>query len=286
MKAKTIYIDPNTEDITGYTTFIQIGTSTSDKNSYLQTKKTQIIEYENKKNKKVEKEYIIPKSREENFIDKDLSEFYKKKGYQFKEWSNKMPFYRAISNAHIEIEQGDVFSDIYFSALDVRVNAVVITPICDLIQKKAQFVKFISTVSLESVMKILADSVDIDVTFFRSRNKISKKKFKNILKIVRRNTTGDFLPRYYLIPKYNDILPASYLDFQRVFVLPYLQVKEDYLDNRVVNIGPPWRDSITSQYAGYSMRIGTPDYTDDELYDILEASGLTIPEWFILVAII
>lgn len=188
-----------------------------------------------------------------------------------------MPFFKEITDIQSEIDQGDLFSDIYFPAIDTRVNAVVITPTCDLVQNKAPYIKFISSVSLEFVIKIIADSVDISESFFNSENRISRRKHKNILNMLQRNTTGDFLPRYYLMPKYEDILPALYLDFQRVFVIPYKQVKEEYQDNRVAKICTPWRESIASQYAGYSMRIGTPDYSDDELNDILIMSGLKLP---------
>lgn len=188
-----------------------------------------------------------------------------------------MPFFQEIADEQAGIDQGDVFSGIYFPAIDTRVNAVVITPTCDLVQNKAHFIKFVSTVPLELVIKIIADSIGIGESSFRSENQISRTKHRNILKVLRRNTTGDFLPRYYLLPKYEEILLPSYLDFQRVFVLPYLQVKEEYQDNRVVKISTPWRESITSQYAGYSMRIGTPDYTDDELNNILRMSGLRLP---------
>lgn len=188
-----------------------------------------------------------------------------------------MPFFQEITDTQPEIDQGDVFSDIYFPAIEARVNAVVITPTCDLVQNKARFIKFVSSVSLEYVIKIIADSVGIRESSFQSENKIPKIRHKAILKVLHRNTTGDFLPRYFLMPKYEDILPALYLDFQRVFVIPYQQVKEEYQDNRVAKICTPWRESIASQYAGYSMRIGTPDYSDDELNDILRMSGLKLP---------
>lgn len=83
MKAKTIYVPPKTEEYTGYTTFIMMGTSTSDISSFIQTEQGEVIELKEKE--EVEKEFILPESREERFIDKDLSEFYRKRGYYYKE---------------------------------------------------------------------------------------------------------------------------------------------------------------------------------------------------------
>lgn len=175
------------------------------------------------------------------------------------------------------IDQGDIFNGIFFPALDTNVNAVVITPTCDLEQGKAHFVKFVASVPLDFVTKIIADSLNIDDSFFNSGIEISKTQYTNLIRAVRRNTNGDFLPRYYLITEYPDIFPASYLDFQQVFVVPYLQVREEYISNRVAKLDSPWREQISSQYSGYSMRIGTPDYLDEELRDLLSLTGLNLP---------
>lgn len=85
MKARTIYFLPKTEEYTGYSTFIMMGTSTSDIGSFIQTEQEEVIEFKIEDKEEAEKEYILPESREERFIDKDLSEFYQKKGYNFKE---------------------------------------------------------------------------------------------------------------------------------------------------------------------------------------------------------
>jgi len=189
-----------------------------------------------------------------------------------------MNFFQEVTDIQSSIDQGDFFVDIDFPAIDTRVNCVVITPTCDLQQQKAQFIKFIPTVPLDFVIKIIADSIDIDESYFHSVNRISRKKHDKLLNTFRRNTSGDFLPRYFLLPKYGDIITASYLDFQMVFVKPFHQVLNEYISNRRARILSPWRDSIASQYAGYSMRIGTPLYSDDELDELLKSVGLKLPE--------
>lgn len=175
------------------------------------------------------------------------------------------------------VDQGDVFQKIYFSSIDAFVTAVVVTPTCDLEHEKADFVKFVSTVSLDYVIKIMADSVGIDTSSFNSSESIKPKQCDNLVKAVQRNVTGDFLPRFYLLPEYQSVFPASYLDFQRVFVLPTRLACEDYLTNRVAKVPSPWREQIVAQFSGYSMRIGTPDYADEELKSLLVEAGLKLP---------
>jgi hypothetical protein len=155
--------------------------------------------------------------------------------------------------SEVRVDQGDLFSDIYLPAIEANVNAVVITPTCDMEHEKAQFVKFVAAVEFDFVIKIMADSVG------------------------RKNTTGDFLPRYYLLPEYLGLLPALYLDFQRVFVVPCQQVIQDHLNSRVTRVASPWREQIAARYAGYSVRVGTQDYTDDEFRTLLNITGLVLP---------
>lgn len=175
------------------------------------------------------------------------------------------------------LDQGDVFTDIYFPAIDSNVNAVVITPTCDLEQGKAHFIKFVASVSLDFVLKIIADSIGIDVSLFDSGTAISPRQCTNLIRAVRRNCNGDLLPRYYLVTSCQDIFPAYYLDFQRIFVVPTLQVTEEFMTKRFTRIESPWKEQISSQYSGYSMRVGTPDYDDDEFKSLITLSGLTLP---------
>lgn len=175
------------------------------------------------------------------------------------------------------LDQGDLFVGIYFPAIDSNVNAVVITPTCDLEQGKAHFVQFIATVSLVFVLKIIADGLEIDQSLFDSGITLTKKQTVNMIKAVKRNTNGDLLPRYYLLTKYQDTFPASYLDFQQSFVYPTRQVVEDLMQKRIARIESPWREQISSRYSGYSMRIGTPDYSEHELKDLISLGGLITP---------
>lgn len=175
------------------------------------------------------------------------------------------------------LDQGDVFTNIYFPAIDSNANSVVITPTCDLEQGKAHFIKFLASVSLDFVLKIIADSIGIDVSSFDSGIAITPRQCTNLIRAVRHNSNGDLLPRYYLVTSYQDIFPACYLDFQRIFVIPTLQVKEELMTKRIARIESPWKEQISSRYSGYSMRVGTPDYSDDEFKSLITLSGLTLP---------
>ena len=136
-----------------------------------------------------------------------------------------MSIFQEIADEEEKVDQGDVFVDIYFPATAERVNAVVVSPACDLKHNKADFVKFVSAVSFELIARdILLSYAGIDEFDFGSRKAISNTKYKGAIKALRRNITGDLLPRYYFLPGYPDYLPDSYLDFQKVFVVQHAQL--------------------------------------------------------------
>lgn len=174
------------------------------------------------------------------------------------------------------VDQGDVFLDTYFPAIDANVNAVVTTPTCDIEQDKATFIKFVSTIPLYAAIQAIAHTVNIEESVLWSGESLSKTKSTNLVEAVRSNTTGNLHPRYYLLPEFPDIFPASYLDLQRVFVVPYPQVVEEYMGKRVARIVSPWREDVLARYAGYSMRVGIPDYTVDDIRGILELAGIKL----------
>lgn len=191
-----------------------------------------------------------------------------------------MSIFQAITDEEGKIDQGDVFVDIYFAATAERVNAVVISPTCDLEHNKADFVKFVSTVSFKLVARnILLDHSRIDEFDFGSGEAISQRKYDGAINALKRNINGDLLPRYYFLPGYSDSLPNSYLDFQKVFVNQVQQVFDSYIANRVARIASPWREQIAERYSGYSGRVGTPGYSESVLRSLLTKAGLNLPPY-------
>ena len=81
MKETTVYVPADSEDYAGYTTHILVGTSTSDI-SVFTLMEDKVVHGFDQAAEEEAKEYNFPESREERFLDQNLQEFYKKKGYK------------------------------------------------------------------------------------------------------------------------------------------------------------------------------------------------------------
>jgi hypothetical protein len=82
MKGTTIYIPADSEDYTGYSTHVLMGTDTSDTRSFTLTEDEVFYEFD-QSTEEEDKELDFPESREEQFLEPKLQEFYEKKGYKF-----------------------------------------------------------------------------------------------------------------------------------------------------------------------------------------------------------
>ena len=173
-----------------------------------------------------------------------------------------------------KVDQGDVFKDVYFPAIDENVHAIVITPTCDLVQEKADYIKFVSVISLNEVIILIAKHKGIDSSFFQSGAYLSNTKRDDLIDAFIQNIRGDLLPRFYFLDEYAGIFSACFADLQQVFVVPDRLVTTEYLDNRIARLKSPWREEIVARYSGYSMRVGVPARSKDELRVILAKTGL------------
>lgn len=109
---------------------------------------------------------------------------------------------------------------------------------------------------------------------------LTKTKLKELINNLIHNLTGSSANRFYYLPPYNAFniqLEPCYLDFQRVFTVA-METLREWRGKRVATIADPFRSQIFARYLSYVGRIGTPDYTDEEVYQILTYSGLRFRE--------
>lgn len=79
-KGRTVYIEAVNTDYAGYSLTIVAGGSTSQVGG-IQLAPIQGVPYSHVSSGEESRQYIFPESREERFLDNNLLEFYKKKGY-------------------------------------------------------------------------------------------------------------------------------------------------------------------------------------------------------------
>lgn len=130
---------------------------------------------------------------------------------------------------------------------------VILTPSCDLVQGKAEFVVVAKCLLLDTFSQYADWRVD-------QLNSHKAKELKNLLKSRPRGKQHD---RYHYLPAAWDV-PNLMVDLQRTLYIPYDQLagyrKVGSLDN-------PFSEALLNRFNRYIGRVGTPDLDFDAALD-------------------
>lgn len=188
-------------------------------------------------------------------------------------------FYQQISE---DWRQGDIVRNI-----DLRLPksdiGILCTPQCDIYHSKADFFLFILAADFHYALRKIVDPQDTILTedHLKGVLELTKNKLKELINNLIHNLTGSSANRFYYLPPCNNIVGISlepcYLDFQRLFTVS-METLTEWRVKRTVTVADPFRSQIFARYLSYVGRIGTPDYTTEEMYQILTYSGLRFRE--------
>lgn len=172
--------------------------------------------------------------------------------------------------------QGDILID--FDNGHEKISlAVLATPQCDMYWEKAEYFLFVPAGDYRtSFLKIIDPNKKLDDDSRDGVKELSKTKLSEIFNHVIRHLNGDYAHRFYFLPPC-DMADAqfngSYLDFQKIFTLP--QEKCESLKScRIRTVCDPFRAQIFTRYVSYFGRIGTPDFTQEDVFSLLQNSNL------------
>ena len=156
-------------------------------------------------------------------------------------------FYAATCSA--KIDQAFVVEGVYFYSVDEHRLGIVLTPTCDFANEKAQFVQICSVVTAKSFVDSIrrADWKNLNESNLRGQ-----------IKVLARQK----LPRYHWLAPFPGTSEPLVADFQNLATLAF----EEASDLRIVAcLASPFREQLPARYGAYISRVGTPEFTDDEL---------------------
>lgn len=176
-----------------------------------------------------------------------------------------------------EIDQGDIFENIYFYSRDERRSGVLVTPVCQIDQRKADYLTFCGIFSFAEVVKGLIENCWQDIPQiigetdeYDKLHRKQKEKIFNKLKLLRSNFN---LPRYHWLNPFSKNQDVHIIDFQVVASLYLKEVKDV---SRICSINSPYREEIPVRYSTYMARIGVPEMRKEEADTILESAAKKI----------
>jgi len=187
--------------------------------------------------------------------------------------STSETFYETYSE---QWRQGDVL--INFNNGTEKISlAVLATPQCDIHWGKAEFFLFVPAGDFRtSFLKIIDPNNRLDEDLKSGDGELSKTKLKDIFDHVIHHLNGDYAHRFYYLPPYyagQAQFDGNYLDFQKLFSLSRENC-ELLKNSRILTVCDPFRAQIFSRYVSYLGRIGTPDFAQEDVFNLLQNSKL------------
>jgi hypothetical protein len=172
--------------------------------------------------------------------------------------------------------QGDILTN--FNNGDEKISlAVLATPQCDIYWEKAEYFLFVPAGDfVTSFLKIIDPNGNLDADFRDGVTELSKNKLGDIFNHIIRHLNGDYGHRFYYLPPYSTgemQFNKSYLDFQKIFTLSQEKC-ETLKTTRIGTLCDPFRAQIFTRCVSYLGRIGTSDFTREDVYSLLENSNL------------
>lgn len=144
-------------------------------------------------------------------------------------------------------------SDIYF---------LVLTPICDCVQGKAEKALLVACGGLEAQREYVAVKADKE-----NNIPISATKQKELLALIRDRRQGKGVQpeRFKFLPG-TSFLPDLVVDLQQLSQIPFEELNDSTKYARITTLDNPFSEAVQNRFTQYYGRVGTPDLHADLVY--------------------
>jgi len=172
-------------------------------------------------------------------------------------------------------------------------GGIVLTPMCDLAHEKIQWVKMASAIPFRTYLveefipaalksrnefreEIAQDPIAFGEKFLSTPSLQENSKVlglvKNLEKILR--NVSPLKPSHYYLPGKNEPAKGFLVDFTHITSIPYQILKSQTPTSRLKS---PWREQLVNRYIGFSLRVGTEDYSQESIVNTINAFFPDVP---------
>ncbi|MBI5699444.1 hypothetical protein HZC35_03930 [Candidatus Saganbacteria bacterium] len=168
-----------------------------------------------------------------------------------------------------KIDQSDIFKNIYFHSIDNTQEAILITPICDMYQGKADYLIFcgvflFNEIIMKFIEKCWKEEIPPIFTSKKRYEELSGSQKKNVSKRIAELRSNFHFPRYHWLDPFPGEEESHIIDFQCLASINIDEFAESDHYERLFSINSPYREQIPARYSAYMSRVGTPDSKESE----------------------
>jgi len=157
-----------------------------------------------------------------------------------------------------EIKQCCILKDIKFHAVDENYDGIVLTPVCEIYQKKADYLTIARIIPLDLFYESFLINSELDDDEIIGLKPLSNTKYSKCYYEFIDKYLKNKVIRYYFLPTDNEKMYDFIIDFNLVESIG-INNFSDY--KKVAEVCSPWKEDIIASYASYCVRIGTEEFS-------------------------
>ncbi len=166
------------------------------------------------------------------------------------------------------IHQSAIYNNVFFECVGKELPAIILTPECEILHPTTELLVTISGVFPASqLLERFFQKNGLKLGQIIGKETTPRKRYRGIVKNFKEQYLANRVLEYHFLPKYKDKLENSFIDFS---VVKTIAAKELSDKEKIAVLKSPWRESVPSRYAAYTLRIGVPDFTEDFLETVIK----------------
>jgi len=169
-----------------------------------------------------------------------------------------------ITPTSVSVEQSDIFENIYFYCVDAVADGCLVTPICDMVNSKADTLIFCRIYPAYQILdQFLQTAWKASVTsaVLNKSEPLMGGARKNMERNLRELSSNFHYLRYHWLDPFPGEDEPKIIDYQIIGCLKTEEFQEGLKGTirRKLSLLSPWREQVPVRYANYMARIGVPD---------------------------
>ena len=164
------------------------------------------------------------------------------------------------------IKQCCIIKDFKFGAIDMKCDGILLTPICEILQNKADYLTIAQILPLKEFYETFLEQKGLTGEQILGLETISATKFGDTYHNFKSNFLTNQVYRFYFLPENEGIIVHSIIDFNLIESLP---INDFVKYKKICEVNNPWKADIIANYTAYSVRMGIDDYSKDFIEKIM-----------------
>lgn len=170
-----------------------------------------------------------------------------------------------------KVKQCCIIENIKFNSINEISNGIILTPICEIHQKKADYLIIAQIIPLKNFFETFLIEKNFTDREIVGLDRIDNKRIEKVQEQFREKYLKNKTYRFHFITDNEDKFGYSIIDFNSI---ESIKIKDFEKYNKICEILHPWNANIISRFTAYCVRFGIDDLSNDFYEEVFNKISL------------